>query len=73
MGASSHGASKARARGITGFVYRAVHGVTELVGRGLQAAFTKMEPLLENLVDEPPETYGREAVLACLLYTSRCV
>ncbi|MBK7281615.1 lipase family alpha/beta hydrolase [Candidatus Aalborgicola defluviihabitans] len=66
MGASSHGASKARARGITGFVYRAVHGVTELVGRGLQAAFTKMEPLLENLVDEPPETYGREAVLAAL-------
>jgi pimeloyl-ACP methyl ester carboxylesterase len=53
-------------RGITGFVYRTVHGVTELVGKGLQAAFTKLEPLLESLVDAPPETPAREAVLAAL-------
>ncbi len=52
--------------GLTGFVYRAVHGVTELVGKGLQAAFTRLEPLLESLVDAPPETPEREAVLAAL-------
>ena len=52
--------------GIPGFVYRTVHGVTELVGKGLQAAFTKLEPLLESLVDAPPETPEREAVLAAL-------
>lgn len=66
LGAPSHATSKAQARGITGFVYRAVHGVTELVGQGLQAAFTRLEPLLETLVDAPPETFEREAVLAAL-------
>jgi len=53
-------------RGLTGFVYRTVHGVTELVGKGLEAAFTKLEPLLESLVDAPPEPPAREAVLAAL-------
>ena len=43
-----------------------MHGVTELVGKGLEAAFTRMEPLLESLVDSPPETPQREAVLAAL-------
>lgn len=66
LGAPADGSSKAKARGVTGFVYRTVHGVTELVGQGLQAAFTRLEPLLENLVDAPPETFEREAVLAAL-------
>ena len=52
--------------GLTGFVYRTVHGVTELVGKGLQAAFTKLEPPLAALVDAPPDTPEREAVLAAL-------
>lgn len=52
--------------GLTGFVYRTVHGVTELVGQGLQAAFAKLEPLLGSLVDAPPDTPEREAVLAAL-------
>ncbi|MES2951532.1 MAG: alpha/beta hydrolase [Pseudomonadota bacterium] len=52
--------------GITGFVYRTVRGVTELVGKGLHAAFTKLEPLLATLVDAPPDTPEREAVLAAL-------
>lgn len=60
------GAGKAKTRGITGFVYRTVHGVTELVGKGLEVAFTKLEPLLESLVDAPPDTPEREAVLAAL-------
>ena len=52
--------------GITGFVYRTVHGVTELVGKALQATFTKLEPALAALVDAPTETLEREAVLAAL-------
>ena len=60
------GTRSGRTKGITGLVYRAVHGITALVGEGLQAAFTQLEPLLESLVDEPPETPAREAVLAAL-------
>ncbi len=52
--------------GITGFVYRTVHGVTELVGKGLQAAFTQLEPTLAALVNATPDTPQREAVLAAL-------
>lgn len=52
--------------GITGFVYRTVRGVTELVGKTLQATFTKLEPTLATLVDAPPDTPEREAVLAAL-------
>jgi pimeloyl-ACP methyl ester carboxylesterase len=64
MGAPDN--QQAQTGGIAGFVYRTVHGVTELVGKGLQTAFTKLEPLLETLVDQPPETPEREAVLAAL-------
>ena len=53
-------------RGLTGFVYRAVHGVTTLVGHALEASFIRLEPLLEDLVDAPPGTPQREAVLAAL-------
>ena len=60
------GKEAGRARGLTGFVYRTVHGVTEMVGKSLEAAFTRMEPLLGSLVDAPPETPLREAVLAAL-------
>jgi len=66
LGAPAHPASAARTRGVTGFVYRTVHGVTELVSKGLQATFTRLEPLLESLVDAPEETPEREAVLAAL-------
>jgi hypothetical protein len=52
--------------GITGFVYRTVRGVTELVGKALQLTFTRLEPLLAKLVDAPPDTPEREAVLAAL-------
>lgn len=62
----SGGKSGQQTSGITGFVYRAVHGVTELVGKGLRVAFTKLEPTLAALVDAPPDTPEREAVLAAL-------
>ena len=64
MGAS--GTAKGKTRGITGLVYRAVQGVTEVVGQGVEAALEQLEPMLESLVDAPPETPEREAVLAAL-------
>jgi len=60
------GKAPGQTRGVTGFVYRAVHGITELVGKGLAAGLARLEPLLETLVDAPPETPEREAVLAAL-------
>jgi hypothetical protein len=59
-------AAPGRTGGLTGFVYRAVHGVTALVGKGLQSGFVRLEPMLETLVDAPPDTPQREAVLAAL-------
>jgi len=38
----------------------------ELVGRGLKPAFPRLEPVLESVVDAPPGTPQREAVLAAL-------
>jgi len=64
MGVS--GSAPEKTGGVTGFVYRTVHGVTELVGKGLQAGLTKLEPLLATVMDAPPETPQREAVLAAL-------
>ena len=60
------GSAPGQTSGLTGLVYRAVHGITELVGRGLQAGLLKIEPLLTSLVDAPQETPQREAVLAAL-------
>jgi hypothetical protein len=55
-----------RTRGITGFVYRRVHGVTRAVGLGLEAAFAVVLPLLEREKAPRPSSAQREAVLAAL-------
>ena len=52
--------------GISGFVFRAVHGITNLVGKGLERSFTELEPRLGSLMDEPPESPAREAVLSAM-------
>lgn len=64
LGAGAPGRGKAD--GITGMVYRAVQGVTALVGKGWAGALTRLEPILESLLDAPAETPEREAVLAAL-------
>ena len=60
------GGAKGQTAGLTGLIYRSVHGVTALVGKGLEAAFTRLEPLLGTLVQQPSESPEREAVLAAL-------
>jgi pimeloyl-ACP methyl ester carboxylesterase len=52
--------------GLTGLVYQGVHGVTHLVGKGLDAALTKLEPYLESAASPGASTPEREAVLAAL-------
>jgi len=52
----------ARTRGITGFVYRTVRGVTRLVGGGVDTLLGVVAPL----VSERPSSPQREAVLAAL-------
>jgi len=53
-------------RGITGLVYRSVHGGTRLVGAGLQAALTGLERLLEAVDSHKVDTAARDAALAVL-------
>jgi pimeloyl-ACP methyl ester carboxylesterase len=55
--------TQAPAKGITGLVYKTIRGVTRLVGGGVDAALSRLVPLLG-----PPgeSTSEREAVLAAL-------
>jgi pimeloyl-ACP methyl ester carboxylesterase len=60
------GKAPGQTRGITGLVYQSVQGITQWVGKGLDAAFAGLQPLLEKIEGEAPETPEREAVLAAL-------
>ncbi len=54
--------SPGRTRGITGFVYRSIRGVTRLVGGGLDAVLGRLVPLFGEKQSSPE----REAILAVL-------
>lgn len=54
------------ARGLTGLVYRTVNGVTQLIGKGVEAALIRLEPLLGSALDTPAGTPQREAFVAAL-------
>ncbi len=60
------GARPGQTRGLTGFVYRRVHDVTQLVGKGVDAALARLVPLLEGKGSARPATPQREVVLAIL-------
>lgn len=49
-------------KGITGFVYRSIRGVTRLVGGGVDLALANLVPLVE----QEPSSATREAVVAAL-------
>lgn len=53
-------------RSISNTVYKSVHAVTYAVGKGVDTALAKLQPLLEATDDAEPGTPGREAVLAAL-------
>ena len=60
------GKTPGQTRGLTGLVYQAVQGVTQLVGHGADAVLTRLQPLLDAADASPPESPEREAVLAAL-------
>ena len=60
------GKAPGQTRGLTAVVYQAVRGATRLVGKGLDVALGKLQPLLESAQQATCETPEREAVLAAL-------
>ncbi|MDP2370212.1 alpha/beta hydrolase [Rhodoferax sp.] len=55
-----------QARGVTGFVYKSVRGVTEVVATGIDAVLGRLVALLEAVTPDRPSSNEREAVLAAL-------
>ena len=64
MGVS--GRSAGQTGGLTGLVYQAVHGVTQLLGSGADRLLTQLQPALQALDADAQETAQRQAVLAAL-------
>jgi hypothetical protein len=58
--------SRATSRGITGLVYKSIHSVAQLLGKGTESLLTSLQPLLDKIDHEPQESAPREAVLAAL-------
>lgn len=65
LGAPS-GTATADTRGLTGLIYQSIKGLTQLVGKSVTAALTRLEPLLDASLGQAQETPEREAVLAAL-------
>ena len=55
-----------RTAGISGLVYRAIHGVTRRVGQGVDAALAGLQPLVKTTETAGAETPRRATVLAAL-------
>jgi pimeloyl-ACP methyl ester carboxylesterase len=55
-----------RTQGLTAWVYKAVHGLTAAVGRGMDTALARLQPTLERLEGSAEGSPEREAVLAAL-------
>lgn len=52
--------------GLTGLVYKSIHAVTLLLGSGVEALLTRLQPLLESTVGDHSPTPQREAILCAL-------
>jgi pimeloyl-ACP methyl ester carboxylesterase len=65
LGAPS-GPTPEQTRGLTGLIYKSIHGVTHLVGQGVASALARLEPLLQRLQGQPEESPERVALIAAL-------
>ncbi|APW47809.1 esterase/lipase family protein [Rhodoferax antarcticus] len=65
LGAPS-GATPEQARGLTGRVYQGIQGITGLIGRSLNSALIRLEPLLQRLEGQGDESPERAAIIAAL-------
>lgn len=52
--------------GVTGFVYQSIRGVTQVVGKGVEASLALLENALGSPEQSGPESVQRAAVLAAL-------
>lgn len=52
--------------GLTSLVYKGVHGVTRLVGKGVDTLLARVQPALDSSQDAPVGSPQREAILAAL-------
>ncbi len=52
--------------GVTGFVYKSIHGVTRFVGTGTDLALASLQPLFRSADNSEPGSPEREAILAAL-------
>ena len=55
-----------RTRGLTGMIYRSIHGVTGLVGRGVDSALSAVQERLDPADDTSPEWTQRAALRSVL-------
>jgi pimeloyl-ACP methyl ester carboxylesterase len=55
-----------RTQGLTAWVYKAIHGLTFAIGRGVDTALARLQPTLERLESSAEGSAEREAVLAAL-------
>jgi hypothetical protein len=60
------GPATGQTRGVTGLVYKSIHGVTQAVGKALDMALTGLMPLLESAGAAQAGSAQRETVLAIL-------
>jgi hypothetical protein len=60
------GPATGQTRGVTGLVYKSIHGVTQAVGKALDLALTGLMPLLESAGAAQAGSAQRETVLAIL-------
>ncbi|NDP38626.1 MAG: alpha/beta hydrolase [Rhodoferax sp.] len=60
------GKTPGKTRGVTGLVYKSVHGVTRLVGKGVDTLLARLQPALDSATDAPAGSPQRAAVLAAL-------
>ncbi len=65
MGAPG-GDEPGRTRGITGFVYRSVRGITRVVGRGADLVLAGLQPVFDATEGNRKEAPQREAIFAAL-------
>ncbi len=60
------GKAPGQTRGIPGLVYKSIHNVTQLVGKGVDVILSRLQPLFESAEDAKSGTPQRAAVLAAL-------
>ncbi|MBI2396824.1 MAG: alpha/beta hydrolase [Xanthomonadales bacterium] len=63
---AAEGVEPGRTRGLTGLVYRGIHGVSHVIGQGVDRALEKLQPILDREHDAMHPAPQRAAFLSVL-------